>query len=109
MPPRWGAFSDIVWGIDFAPDGTLYGAAFEIFTIDPANAQILTTADISEFIVELDYALDGTIYGVDANRDDLYTIDPVTGGLTLVGTYPSDSRERSYKRGLSNFARRFER
>ena len=93
-----GIIPDSAWGIDFAPDGTLYGANFDLVTIDPSSGNILSTIGTLEdypFITDLDITSDGTIYGIDDDFETggslLYEINPFSASTTIVGSYPSSA------------------
>jgi hypothetical protein len=75
-------------GLDFAPDGTLYGwdITVGLVTIDPAigaatdvNPAVGAPADIQSIV----FGPDGTLYGA---RNELFTINTATGVTALVGS-----------------------
>jgi hypothetical protein len=70
-----------VWGIDFSPEGVLYGAFAELVKFDLAKgtAKIVGRRFSLPFINDIDYAPDGFIYGVDNMEWRLYKINPATG------------------------------
>ena len=77
-----------IQSLAFSPDGTLYGWAVGLLglvTIDTSNGavtDVFPTIGTVKDIQALTFAPDGTLY---AARDSLYTIDLVTGALTLIG------------------------
>lgn len=84
-----------LWGIEFGPDGTLYGAEFDLLVLDPTDGSIVRTiGDLgsSLLVTELDFAADGTLYGTDSDNG-LYRIDTSTGAATQVVPYPEGSDE----------------
>ena len=94
---RIGTIADNAWGIDFSSNGTLYGATYDLVTIDPTNGNILSTiGDLSGTsflsIIDLDITPDGLIYGIDydSNGSKLYQISAFDASSTLIGTYSSD-------------------
>ncbi len=92
-----GSSSVEIRGIDFAPDGTLYGVGFDLYTINPltgvANritpAGIHITGNSSLLFDDIDYGPDGVLRGVTFDNTQvnslLYTINTSTGLGTLVG------------------------
>lgn len=77
-----------IWAIEFTPDGTLYGAEFDLMILDPTDGSILETIGSldSGIIVELDSSEDGNLYGTSYD-DGLYQLDTVTGRATLMTPY----------------------
>ncbi len=62
-----GTPSATIYGIDFGPDGLLYGAFGELFVIDPGDA---STVDAlgglgGPYVLELDFTPDGQLLGVE--------------------------------------------
>ena len=81
-----GSPEGFIWAIEFAPDGTLYGAQFDLMTLDPSNGSILQTiGELGDplLINELDFSEDGNLYGIDSD-EGLFEIDTTTGDVTLV-------------------------
>lgn len=83
-----------VWGIDFAPDGRLYGAFSSLYVLDRNTGRILSEIGqlaVTGWLVDIDFASDGFIYGLD-NFDQalLYRINPNTAATTAIGVYQSD-------------------
>jgi hypothetical protein len=81
-----------VWGIDFSPDGVLYGAFGELMRIDLNSCQAYQVSpDFSlPWVNDIDWAPDGFIYAVDDETKKLYKIDPATG-LIVDENGPYDS------------------
>lgn len=77
-------------GIAFAPNGTLYFLEFnELHTLDALTGGVLTTVNLSTPIGEgLAVRSDGTLFGTAPGSmgDGIFTIDPLTGLVTTVGT-----------------------
>jgi hypothetical protein len=81
----------------FAPDGTLYLSSanfdilgnfdnFQLDTVDPVNAAILTTLPAADFYSALAFrASDGMLVGGDGSLGNLVTIDPKTAKETPIG------------------------
>jgi subtilisin-like proprotein convertase family protein len=82
----------IVWGIDFAPDGTLYGAFCRLITIDPATAQVTATiGSLPECVTDIDFAPDGYLYGVRYDNKTLYQIDLNDASTISFGPYDTEA------------------
>lgn len=73
--------SEFVWGIDFSPNGTLYGASGSLYTLDPTTCQVTLVGPLPASINDIDFAPDGFIYGVDYDTNMLYKIDPLDGSV----------------------------
>jgi WD40 repeat protein len=74
-------------GMTFSPNGTLFGWSLThgLVVIDRATGQatdVNGTIDGSSIVQSLAFDASGVIYGV---YENLYRIDPVTGGTTLLG------------------------
>jgi len=84
-----GDIGDFVWGIDFAPDGTLYGTGADLVIIDPGTAGIVSTVGSLPVagIVDIDFAPDGLIYGVYYAPSSLYRITPSDAAAALIASY----------------------
>ena len=96
-----GIVPENAWGIDFAPNGTLYGAWRGLITIDPSNGSVLSNiGTLEDSILNIDITSDGTIYAVDYDYDTdtgiytglLYEINPFSASTTKIGSYPSVPR-----------------
>jgi outer membrane protein assembly factor BamB len=81
--------------IAFAPDGRLYLAAADqgggpinsvLSVISPANAATISTVPTLDFLGALAVRPDGVIFGGNGDDGELFTINPLTGGETLVGS-----------------------
>ena len=81
--------------IAFATDGTLYLASAdrgmgptnsELSVINPANAATLHSVSTADFFGALTVRPDGIIFGGNGDGGELFTVDPVTGAETLVGS-----------------------
>ena len=101
-PTLIGAVGSVVFGLEFGPDGTLYGSAFEVFKISTVTgakgATVATGFDSSHPVQALDYGPDGTwrmIVGEGglAGADLLYELNISDGSRTLIGaTTETDMR-----------------
>ena len=81
----------------FAPDGTLYLSSanfdilgnfnnFQLETVDPVHAAILTALSAADFYSALAFrASDGMLVGGDGSLGNLVTIDPKTAKETFIG------------------------
>jgi len=81
-------------GLGFAPDGTLYMSEVNpsnLHTVDPTNAQILTTVAVADNWDGLCVRADGTIFatqvGFSVAPFDLATLNPSTGDVSLIGSH----------------------
>jgi outer membrane protein assembly factor BamB len=81
--------------IAFAPDGTLYLASADrgmgptnsqLSVIDPTNAATIRTVATADFLGALAVRGDGVIFGGNGDGGDLFTINPLTGAETLIGS-----------------------
>jgi outer membrane protein assembly factor BamB len=94
-----GDTSSFFDSIAFAPDGTLYLSAadldfvtgntinFRLQTLDPSNANVLTTVSTSEFYGALGIRpTDGVIFAGNGDQAQLFTLNPTTGAETLLGS-----------------------
>jgi hypothetical protein len=70
------------------PHGVLYGVSNGLYTVDTKTGAPTFVVGLSVAVTlnALDFAPDGTLYGAGGN--DVYAIDPKTGKVTLVATYP---------------------
>ena len=81
--------------IAFAPDGTLYLASADrgmgptnshLSIIDPTNAATIRTVPTDDFLGALAVRPDGVIFGGSGDDGELFTVNPLTGAETLVGS-----------------------
>jgi hypothetical protein len=81
--------------IAFAPDGTLYLASADrgmgptnshLSVIDPTNAATIRSVATDDFLGALAVRSDGVIFGGNGDDGELFTINPLTGAETLVGS-----------------------
>ena len=83
-------------GIDFAPDGTLYGIGFGLYRIDPHTGIASRITPLGQEVSgdlfhDLDFGTDGRLrsasFGLSPDGlSNLYTIDPASGLGQLVGS-----------------------
>ena len=81
-------------GLAFAPDGTLYQAAynnhgdfFSLNTLDKTNASRISTVALSNYFDGLGIRDDRTIFAAPGGSSDaVYTINPITGAATFIGS-----------------------
>jgi hypothetical protein len=74
-------------GIDFGPDGTLYGIGFGLYTINPLTGVATRLTPIGSYVSatrdlfkDLDFGTDGVLRGVNnSTKASIYTIDLSTG------------------------------
>lgn len=84
-----GTITSDVGDIAYHPNGNLYGIVSNYFiSIDLGTCLTTTIATHSTGANSLVASADGTLY---AAFDDLYTVDPLTGVFTSVGTLPSQA------------------
>ncbi len=78
-----------VWGIDFAPDGTLYGAMRDLVILDPATAKIVKSLGPLPLVqaLDLDYAPDGYLYVIEWRTHRLHRINPEDGAIAQIAPY----------------------
>ena len=84
-----GTITSTIQDIAFHPNGNLYGIVSNYFI--SINLGSCTSTTISTHLTgsnSLVASADGTLY---AAADDLYTVDPVTGVFTSIGTLPCQS------------------
>lgn len=96
-----GTITDTVVCIEFAADGTLYGAFWDLFKLDPVTGSTLgNIGRMSNHIVDLDFAPDGTLFGLDDDYYALFRINPTNGANIMLGEYGYGF---SYPRTLSSY------
>lgn len=84
-----GTTTGTIEDIAFHPNGNLYGIVSNYFiSIDLGNCTSTTIATHTTGSNSLVASADGTLY---AAAGDLYTVDPVTGVFTSIGTLPCQS------------------
>jgi len=83
-----------IWGIDFSPEGVLYGAFGDLMKIDLKTCQatqVGPSVPFGTWLVDIDWAPDGFLYGVSYEAKKLYKIDPATGlAVAEYGPYGSE-------------------
>lgn len=86
-------------GIDFAPDGTLYGIGFGLYRIDPLTGVATRITPLGQAVSgglfnDLDFGPDGQLRSASYEGPDslsnLYRIDPVSGLGQLIGPMGAD-------------------
>ncbi len=93
---------DFFTGLAYGPDGKLYGVSDELRIVNPSDG---TTSKIGDLIsqgtvtpilmTEAAFAPDGRLFVVEnALPRRIFTVDLLTGGLTLVGTLDSTTLAR---------------
>jgi hypothetical protein len=96
-----GAITDVVACIEFAPDGTLYGAFWDLVKLDPVTGSTLSNIGrMSNHIVDMDFAPDGSLFGIDDDYYALFRINPTNGVNTKLSEYGYGF---SYPRSLSSY------
>jgi hypothetical protein len=96
--PSGSPFIGEINGIDFAPDGTLYGVGFALYSIDALTGVATRITPLGTNVTgggagflfdDIDYGADGVLRGVTSGaggvNSNLYTINTNTGIGTLVG------------------------
>jgi hypothetical protein len=83
-----GVFSGFIMSLDFAPDGTLYGAnTSSLYTIDPLTGQATKVVDFNgvTMVMGLAIAKDWSFYVSDyVAQSKIYAVDVSTGAATPV-------------------------
>jgi hypothetical protein len=83
------------WNLAFAPDGTLYGGAFQLYSIDKSNMSVIKKiGDYGAFMPNgLSFGKDGILYGCkdSGSGSSIYSIDLNTGKLSKCVQYNSIS------------------
>lgn len=97
LATRVGNTGDFLTSIAFAPNGTLYMSSADLDmmgnltnislkTLNPANAAVLTTVPTVDFFGAFGIRpTDGAIFGGKGDAHQLFRINPLTGGETLIG------------------------
>lgn len=84
-----GTSSAPIFSLEFGPDGTLYGAGFDLWKISTSDGSGTLIGPIADFdlLIALDFAPNGVMYGASSQitDDSLYIIDLDTGRGTLIG------------------------
>lgn len=84
-----GSSGKSIFSLEFGPDGTLYGAGFDLWKISTydASATLVGSIGYGDLLVALDFAPNGMMYGASSaiTADALYTIDLTTGEGSLIG------------------------
>src|ERR1051326_944795 len=92
-----GNTGDFFGSIAFAPNGTLYMSAADLDgmgnfvvvglkTLDPSNANTLSVVPTTDFFGAFGVRPDGVLFGGTGDTGQLFTINPITGAETLVGS-----------------------
>ena len=79
-------------GLAFAPNGTLYYANFNLLTLNPANASVISQIALTHTYDGLGIRADGVLFGNLSGVDGIFTIDPTTGVSTSVGLIGGGNR-----------------
>jgi streptogramin lyase len=90
-------------GLAFDHNGTLWashGNNFngELHTIDPATGAFLTTLPLSDagaVVSDIAFASDGTLYAALSQTNQLATINPIDGTVTVIGSFGSNVSKMS--------------
>lgn len=73
--------------IAFSPTGDLFGISFSsLYRVDKTTAATTLVGGIGFSGNALVFGADGTLYGASSNAAGLYTVDPLTGTSTNIGT-----------------------
>jgi PEP-CTERM motif len=91
-----GDTGDFFGSIAFAPNGTLYMSSEDmgpmgptnsrLKTLNPTNASTLLSLPTAHFFGALGVRPDGVLFGGDADQSAIFTINPVTGAETFIGS-----------------------
>lgn len=76
-----------MFAIEFSADGTLYGAALDLYELDLDNLSSTLIGNVGQLVNGMDFAASGVMYGVSEGNttDSLYTIDLQTGASQVIG------------------------
>jgi hypothetical protein len=90
------SFPGEINGIDFGPDGSLYGVGNGLYTINPMTGVASRITPLGKYITvagdlfdDIDFGTDGVLRGLTSGASSislLYNTDPSTGVGTLVGS-----------------------
>jgi hypothetical protein len=97
FPIGGNPFPNELEGIAFGPNGTLYGIGFGLYSINPLSGVATRITPAGKYVdaggdefLNIDFGPDGALRGVtfaNGNRiSQLYTVNPLRGLGTLVGT-----------------------
>lgn len=86
-----GSMGIIMLDIAWSPSGELWGVddSSRLYKIDPNNAQARMIGNLGGFVNALTFNQDGTLYAAGGNS--LYTVNTITGAVTLMGNLPVSS------------------
>jgi hypothetical protein len=92
-----GTPSAAIYGIEFSPDGLLYGAFGDVFVIDPANASTQETLGGlgGPYVIELDFTPSGQLLGLERYDGSAGVFEIDLGGTSgslasLMTSVPAD-------------------
>lgn len=80
-----------IWDLEFASNGTLYGAEFDLFTLNPSNMSTITDiGSTGVFISPVTLGNGGTLFGMDIfPSTNIYSLNLNTGHATSITTVGS--------------------
>jgi hypothetical protein len=86
-----GTPTALIWDLEFASNGTLYGAFADLFTLNPSNmSTISTVGSTGVYIGPLTLGNEGTLFGMDLYPStNIYSLNLSTGhatSITMVGS-----------------------
>ncbi len=76
-----------LFSIEFADDGTLYGAGFDLYELDLESMTSLRIGNVGQLVSSLDFAPNGIMYGASGviTTDSLFSIDLESGASKFIG------------------------
>jgi hypothetical protein len=81
-----GTPAALIWDLEFASDGTLYGAFADLFTLNAADLTILTTVGrMGPYVLPLTSDSAGTLFGMDIYPSTtISSLSPTTGSSSPI-------------------------
>lgn len=81
-----GTAAALLWDIEFAPNGTMYGAFADLFTLNSADMSTISTVGRTGVnVAPLTFGSSGTLFGIDNYPSShIYSISIENGSATLV-------------------------
>jgi hypothetical protein len=84
-----GATGPKFYDVALHPNGTLYAITEgALYTIDTSTAHATMVAPVDRELDGLDFGGDGTLYAAAPATTDVYTMDTVSGALTVIANLP---------------------
>lgn len=88
---------ELIGGLAYGPEGTLFGTSFQLFQLDPQTAAVTVVGNLGLRVAGLSFSPDGVLYGLElaggaagSVPERLVRIDPATAAVEVVGTTSQD-------------------